>query len=94
MQGVIKKDESVAIHYLKERTEGEKVHMRAVFTDIALTTGHYGYGQGQHEQETTDFSIREHKDLLEIRQKYCSQENRAFDHDLDETIVITSSAEE
>lgn len=88
---ILEEGESIVIHYLKERAEGEKIHMRAVFTDIALTSGHYGYGEGQGEQETTDFSIREYRDLITIREQYTSETKRAFDLDPIEIITISKS---
>ena len=71
--------ETLKVRYLKERQDGEKIHLRAVFTDRLLITGHYGFGAGSSETETTDLTIREHKDLTTIRDLYVGDENIGFD---------------
>lgn len=76
---ILKEGESFRIHYLKKRYDGEGIHGRAVFTDCALVTGHYGYGEGKSEHETTDIVLREHQDLLKIRSDYLDEQKRAFD---------------
>lgn len=81
--------ESVVIHYLKE-TKGERVHIRAVFSDLALASGHYGFGKGNTSLETTDFVLRELDDLEKIRKDYLDSENGAFEQNLAEVIRITS----
>jgi hypothetical protein len=71
--------ESFHVHYLRQRDDGDGIHGRAVFTDCALVTGHYGYGGVNSEHETTDIVLREHQDLLKIRSDYLNKEKRAFD---------------
>jgi hypothetical protein len=76
---ILKEGESFRVRYLKKRHEGDGVHCRAVFTDCALATGHYGYGGVKSEHETTDIVLREHQDLLKIRSDYLDEQKRAFD---------------
>lgn len=76
---ILKEGESFHIHYLKKRDDGDGIHCRAVFTDCALVSGHYGYGGVNAEHETTDIVLREHLDLLKIRSDYLNKEKRAFD---------------
>jgi hypothetical protein len=76
---ILKEGESFRVHYLKKRNDGDGVHCRAVFTDNALVTGHYGYGGANSEHETTDIVLREHQDLLKIRSDYLGEQKRAFD---------------
>lgn len=82
----LKPGQSLNIRYLKERENGDKIHLRAVFTDALLVTGHYGFGQGAEELETTDLTLREHKDLTTIRNLYLSDDQMGFD--LKEEITI------
>lgn len=74
---ILKEGESFRVHYLEERPNGDNIHLRAVFTDRALITGHYGFG-GDAVYETTDVVIREHMDLLKLRSDYLDDEKRAF----------------
>jgi hypothetical protein len=76
---ILKEGESFRVHYLKKRYDGDGVHCRAVFTDCALVTGHYGYGGVDSEHETTDVVLREHQDLLKMRSDYLDEQKRAFD---------------
>jgi hypothetical protein len=76
---ILKEGESFRVHYLKKRGDGDGVHCRAVFTECALVTGHYGYGGVNSEHETTDIVLREHQDLLKIRSDYLDEQKRAFD---------------
>lgn len=76
---ILKEGESFRVHYLKKRYDGDGVHCRAVFTDCALVTGHYGYGGVNSEHETTDIVLREHQDLLKMRSDYLDEQKRAFD---------------
>ena len=71
--------ESLNIRYYRERVDGEKMHLRAVFTNNLLITGHYGFGAGLSESETTDLTLREHRDLLQIRNHYLSDDHIGFD---------------
>lgn len=82
--------ETLKIRYLKERQNGEKMHLRAVFTDNLLVTGHYGFGSGTSESETTDLTLREHSDLIAIRNLYLSDDKIGFD--LKEQIEIVSGS--
>ena len=75
---ILKRDESFRVYYLREREGGDNVHLRAVFTDTVLVTGHYGFG-GNSEYETTDVTLREHSDLLKLRSDYLDEQKRAFD---------------
>lgn len=78
--------ESFRVHYLEENSKaGESIHMRAIFTDSALVSGHYGYGGGA-EFETTNVVLHEHSDLLKIRGDYLDEKTRAFK--LHEPLVI------
>jgi hypothetical protein len=85
---VLQPGETLKIRYLKERQNGEKIHLRAVFTDNLLITGHYGFGSGTSESETTDLTLREHSDLIAIRNLYLSDDKIGFD--LMEQIEISS----
>lgn len=71
--------ETFRIRYLRERENGEKIHLRAVFTDNLMITGHYGFGAGASETETTDLTLREHSDLTTIRNLYLSDDQIGFD---------------
>jgi hypothetical protein len=76
---ILKDGESFWIHYLKKLESGDGIHVRAVFTDCALVTGHYGYGGVDSEHETTDIILREHQDLLKLRNDFLDEQKRAFD---------------
>lgn len=79
VSGSLRSGETLKIRYLKEREDGEKMHLRAVFTDNLLITGHYGFGSGTSETETTDLTLREHSDLVTIRNLYLSDDKIGFD---------------
>ncbi|QTN31182.1 hypothetical protein HZ994_02180 [Akkermansiaceae bacterium] len=86
----LRSGETLKIRYLKERQDGERMHLRAVFTDNLLITGHYGFGSGSSESETTDLTLREHSDLIAIRNLYLSDDKIGFD--LMEQIEIGSNS--
>lgn len=71
--------EAIHVCYLREREDGEKLHLRAIFTDRVMLSSHYGFGGGSSDQETTDLNVREHADLLQLRNLYLSDDNRGFD---------------
>lgn len=76
---ILREGESFVVHYLKKREGGDGIHLRAVFTDCALVTGHYGYGGVNSEHETTDIVLREHEDLLRLKNDFLDEKKRAFD---------------
>lgn len=75
----LKTGEVFRIRFLRERPDGEKIHLRAIFTDALLITGHYGFGEGSAALETTDLMLREHEDLLFLRRLYLDDEKTGFD---------------
>ena len=76
---ILKPGETIRVRYLRERDHGEKLHLRAIFTDRVMLSSHYGFGGGSSEQETTDLNVRENEDLIQLRNLYLSDENRGFD---------------
>jgi hypothetical protein len=87
MGAILQDDEKVCVHYMRE-SKGERVHMRAVFTDLALASGHYGFGGSKDDPATTDIVFRELDDLNEVRSNYLSAEKRAFDLTQEDVIEI------
>lgn len=86
----LRSGETLKIRYLKERQDGERIHLRAIFTNTLLITGHYGFGAGTSESETTDLALREHSDLVTIRNLYFSDDKMGFE--LTEQIEIASGS--
>ena len=79
LKEILNNEEEVKIHYLKQKTEGESMHLRGIFTDSVLVTSHYGFGAGSSQAETTDLVVQDHKVFKKIKTDYSSDANRAFD---------------
>ena len=66
------------------------MHLRAVFTDRLLVTGHYGFGKGKSEGETTDLTVRENVDFEAIRTTYLDDQRIGFNL-VDEIEIVGES---
>ena len=87
MQDILEDGESFRVHFLKEKGV-ERFHLRAVFSEIALATSHYGFARGNSESETTDYEFKGIKDLEKIRRDYLDESAGAFEFDSGRTIEI------
>ena len=88
---ILQEGECVKIHYLRERPGGERLHLRAVFTEHCLGSGHYGFGGG--DGSTTDFVLRNKEEHQLIQSQYQNSETRAFDLNETEILEIRSVSE-